>query len=147
MHDHPDDRMTAWLRQTLDEAEKIARAACLDGAGHWQHHGYVSGADVSGDHDGYHVACDEGYPTLEQARHIALNDPAAVLRQIDRHRRLLDDLLAEPHAVLTPGGSTQIYCDADNNPDESCNCGRDARVQRQLRLIAEGWGWTEEGQK
>ena len=87
-------------------------------------------------------------------RHITLNDPHSVLRRIAAERRLLDDLNSEKHEVVEgdcwytcaaateerDGGET---CD-DSRTGAPCDCGRDARVQRRVRLLAEGWGWTEE---
>lgn len=83
------DKLVRWLGEQLDEDERIARAACEGGAGRWQPLGDRHGGSVAGDHDGYHVACDEGYPTLEQAAHIAEHDPARVLREIDAKRQLI----------------------------------------------------------
>lgn len=139
------DRMVLWLRKTLDAAERDAEAAtAATGGPHWR--GSDSGlySNDASNHPGPFLADAYGYTDPRIVAHATRHDPAAVLHRIAADRKLLDDLLAEPHAVLTPGGSTQIYCDADSNLNEFCDCGRDARVERQLRLLAEGWGWTEE---
>ncbi len=69
-----------------------------------------------------------------------------MLREIDSKRRLLDDLLAEKH--LTSEEDTWYACaalvDEDGDPvcpndaraPGPCDCGRDDRVLRRLRLLA-----------
>ncbi|MFD5572257.1 DUF6221 family protein [Streptomyces cadmiisoli] len=89
------DELVRWLGKQLDEDERIARAACEGGEGRWQALGNEHGGYVAGDHEGYHVAYDEGYPTLEQATHIAEWDPARVLREIEARRAIVDDLTEE----------------------------------------------------
>jgi hypothetical protein len=84
--------LARWLGEQLDEDKRIARAACEGAEGWWHHLGDKHGGSVAGDHEGYHVAFDEGYPTLEQATHIAAWDPARVLREIDAKRAIVDDL-------------------------------------------------------
>ncbi|MFM9542297.1 DUF6221 family protein [Streptomyces turgidiscabies] len=84
------DDLVQWLRAQLDEDERIARAACEGAEGRWHPLGNQHGGSVAGDHDGYHVACDEGYPTVEQATHIAEHDPARVLREIDAKRQIIE---------------------------------------------------------
>lgn len=73
-------------------------------------------------------------------------DPA-VLADLDAKLALLDDLLAERHHVndgdcwytcpaateQRDGGET---CD-DNRRGGPCDCGRDARVERRLRILAQ----------
>lgn len=95
-----------WLRDQLDEDERIARAACEGAKGEWRHVGDEHGAFVIGDHNGGAEVChDEGYPTLEQATHIAEHDPARVLREIEAKRAIVD-------AYLPPG--------EDPHPGEPC---------------------------
>jgi hypothetical protein len=91
-------------------------------------------------------------PTAD-VRHMALHDPAAVLRRITAERALMADLLAERHFVndgdcwYTCRAATEERDGGENCNDaergKPCDCGRDTRVNRRLRLLAEGWGWTE----
>jgi hypothetical protein len=86
---------------------------------------------------------------------LAMNgSPHAVLRRVSAERALLADLLAEQHTRNIDDG--WYSCGALTDPevegcciDETrrgtCDCGTDARVERHVRLLAEGWGWTEEG--
>jgi hypothetical protein len=69
--------------------------------------------------------------------HIVANDPADVIADCDAKQRLLAVILAEPHATLRPGGSTAIYCVADSDPGEPCECGRDQRVSEYVRILAQ----------
>lgn len=90
--------------------------------------------------------------SMADAAFIARHDPAAVLRRIAADRALIDDLLAERHFVndgdcwYTCTAATEEHdgganCD-DDRRGKPCDCGRDPRVQRRVRLVAEGWGWT-----
>ena len=138
------DRMVAWLREALDAAEEVADAAREGGEGRWQQPdpermpGFITG-----DHEGYHVAYDEGYPTLEQAAHIVLHDPAAVLRRIAADRELLDEcetILSDPRLKdYKPGefGGLRGYPHALAV----------SLAEVTIRNRAEAWGWTEEEQR
>jgi hypothetical protein len=89
---------------------------------------------------------------LAEAMLIQANNPAAVVRRVAADRRILADLLAEPHQVV---GDCWYTCAAatedrdggttcrDDMEGEPCDCGRDARVERQVLLLAEGYGWKE----
>ncbi|WP_159840186.1 DUF6221 family protein [Nocardia sp. CY41] len=98
------------LRAGLAEDERIARAACdsaradTDGdAGEW----FVDGEDVGSagvtcgfpqrsiydTGTGLHgiVCYNEGYPHVEQARHIARQDPKATLDRVEAIRKVIAD--------------------------------------------------------
>jgi hypothetical protein len=83
------DDLAAFLSARLEEAEALARAA---GGRAWRQGdpertpGWIQ--DDSGSLDSI-VVYDEGAPTAAQAAHIALNDPARVLREVAAGRRLL----------------------------------------------------------
>ncbi len=146
-------RMVVWLRETLDAAQEDAEAATC---GPWHVTEYVAGSDYGFD-AGVGTAPGEvdvvghgyeggGCERVQDARHIARHSPVAVLRQIAADRELLDDLLAETHHVLHE--DSWYRCSAANRAgerynDQRCDCGRDDRVERRVRLLAEGWGWTE----
>ncbi|MFD4830125.1 DUF6221 family protein [Streptomyces uncialis] len=81
-----------------------------------------------------------------QAGHIARHDPARVLREVEAKRMLIGGITTERHHVTDgdcwytcaaateerDGGET---CD-DNRTGGPCDCGRDERVGRCLRLLA-----------
>ena len=115
------------LRAGLDRDEAIARAACdsaragTDGdASRWfvdETEGRASAGVTSGypqrivgrpgGGNGV-VVYDEGYPHLEQARHIALHDPSRVLRQAEALRELAEEarlVLGKNDPVLTDAGT------------------------------------------
>ena len=122
-------RMVVWLRDTMDAAQADAEAA---GGDDWRRQNYPSDTVAIFDSKGEPVVYDEGSPTEEQQTHIVRHGPAAVLRQIDRHRKLLD-----------------LHENVDGKCDE---CGRGYELSdwgpdfpcATVHLLAEGWGWTEE---
>lgn len=135
----------AWVRAEMDAAEEVALGAKGQTLGRWK--------EDDGPAEDIDLYAASGKLTMGQARHIARHDPAAVLRRIKAERELLDDLLAERHEVVegdcwyTCAAATEEHdggetCD-DTRRGKPCDCGRDARVERRIRLIAEGWGWTE----
>lgn len=77
--------------------------------------------------------------------HIATHDPADVLADLDAKLALVDDLLAERHEVVddcwyTCAAATEAHdggetCD-DGRLGGPCDCGRDARVNRRLAILA-----------
>jgi hypothetical protein len=86
-----DDPVT-WLRAQLDDDERVARAAADYGA-EWT---YSSGSIFPGDDSRHPGAIATGtYGELEEqyGEHIARHDPARVLRQVERDRRILDDIV------------------------------------------------------
>jgi hypothetical protein len=93
-----------------------------------------------------------GMSVLADKAFVARN-PAAVLRRIAADRELIADLLAERHLTVDDCWYTCAAATEDRDGGETCDdvrlgkpcdCGRDARVQRRVRIMAEGWGWTEE---
>lgn len=154
--------LAAWLRARFDEDERIARAAAEPES--WielnRHPRPEWHVQQWADPDCAAVVADpesSAYPVVTttigmdeadaeaRAEHIARHDPARVLRAIEAKRALLDDLLAERHEVVgdswytcaaateeRDGGQT---CD-DDRRGGPCDCGRDGRVLRRLRLLA-----------
>lgn len=81
-----------------------------------------------------------------QADHIVRWNPARVLREVEAKRQLLADVLTEAHfrneednwyacAALTDEGGDPVCLD-DSRAPGPCDCGRDARVVRRVRLLA-----------
>lgn len=160
------DRMLLWLREAMGAAQRDAEAAT---PGPWAPKSEDPGDDeVFTQHDGEHgdlvgdvVAYVRGQEYRGQSARTLANvhliatyaDPTAVLRRIAADRMLLDDFLAERHAdsegdvwyacaALTDGDGDPVCPDESRAPGP-CDCGRDARVARRVRLLAESWGWTE----
>ena len=125
----------AYLRAAHAEAEAEAEAA---GGDQWAVQEHESDTVAVYDSRREPVVYDEGAPTPIQKTHIAKHSPAAVLRRIAADRKLI-----AKHAEI----------DFPYNPDDGpgdyswtarCDgCYEDAPCTT-LRLIAEGWGWTEE---
>jgi hypothetical protein len=85
-----------FLRARLDDDEQVAQAA---GGDRWALQGHPSETIAVYDSARDPVVYDEGYPTDEQAEHIARHDPARVLAEVDAKRRILDEyaLVARLH--------------------------------------------------
>jgi hypothetical protein len=79
-------------------------------------------------------------------RGLLAGSPEDLSRRVAADRKILADLLAQKHYVLEDAWYRCSASDraGDRNGNGKCDCGRDARVQRHVRLLAEGWGWTEE---
>ena len=133
-----------YLTTALDSAERGARWALADD----RHVG--SGVRII---DG-ELAIMPSAMSDGLAAHFTSHDPARVLRRIKADRELLADFLAERHHVND--GDCWYTCRAateerdggetcnDDERGKPCDCGRDARVERRVRNMAQGWGWTGE---
>jgi hypothetical protein len=127
------DDLIAWVRDVHDQIEQLARAAAEElgwatspGTGRWKADaGEVLDAGVTG--DAPNVISNEGIPTWEQAEHIALWDPATVLRKIQSERKILDRI-----AVYSSYFTAEPWAAGD-----------DALLAEEiLRQLAEGYsGW------
>lgn len=145
------DDLVRWLGEQFDEDERVAREACKYASPAW-HLDEEFGETVLWWPPEFHTRYEEDKHwrglAIDQdiAPHIAEWDPARVLREIDAKRRLVDDFTSERHHVndgdcwytcpaateARDGGET---CD-DSRRGGACDCGRDARVERRLRLLA-----------
>jgi len=94
--------ITEFLQARLDETEAAAKAATeVDGqwftpgpgAGEWA----VRQNKAIVDCPAGIVVFDEGCPTDEQAAHIALHDPARVLREVEAGRKILAEHVPVRH--------------------------------------------------
>ena len=103
------DELVRWLDEQFDEDERIARAARGHGEGRWRHdssypNGYVYDEGVQP------VVYDESSPSPEEAEHIAVHDPARVLREIDAKRDLLRfaEGIHDHHETFTTGVASRL---------------------------------------
>ncbi|MET9073859.1 DUF6221 family protein [Streptomyces sp. NPDC004232] len=143
------DQMVTWLRAAMDAAKHRAEEAAADtGSANWEYQ--PSGILDAMEPAGFMVATgSQDFLEPERGQFMAANDPAAVLRRIAADRQLLDDLIAEQHNVVEdpaytcPAATTERDGGRNYHPGP-CNCARDERVHRRVRLLAEGYGWTEE---
>lgn len=143
------DDVVAFIEARLAEDERTARATT---PGPWADAApgsvYVEQAGL----DNAHLIAE--FPTCEEhddhreedARHIATHDPSRVLRGVVAHRRLLADILAQQHFLNDWNwyGCRAFTSSPDSDlPDlptgRPCSCGRDADVERRLRLLAAIW--------
>jgi len=140
------------LRAAIDADERIAKAA-TDGP--WRVNDQIYAEAIYGPSNETVVGGgrwgDEAsvFDTTEDAIYIAHNDPKSKLAMVAAHRELLADLLAEKHMVVD--GDNWFTCavatyerdggSCDNElAGDKCDCGRDARVLRRVKLLAKGYG-------
>ena len=103
------------------------------------------------------VAAVSDYRYDDVLIHAARHDPARKLRDVKAGRDLLAAILTEPHdyipgdawyscsQAVDPGSDDKepgSACLDDDRRGDPCDCGRDARVERLLRILA---GVYEEG--
>lgn len=144
------DRMVAWLREAMDGAQQRAEAAAEETtSAEWEYqaaHFTLNATSPPGV-----VVANVDYLDPAPGKFMAANDPAAALRRIAADRKLLDDFLADQHdrniedAWYSCGSLTDQDLEGaclDETRLGKCDCGRDARVERRVRLLAEGYGWT-----
>lgn len=85
-----------------------------------------------------------GWPTRSDARHAARQDPSRTLRRIKAERALVRDFPKELHVVVEDSWYTCPAATGERDGGESsntsrtgmCDCGRNDRVLRHLRLLA-----------
>lgn len=120
------DELVQWLGEQFDEDEQVARDACHGGPANWTTDGSypvsVAGLPRGADVFTEAVAFDEGSPSEAQAEHIALHDPARVLREIDAKRR-----------IATQMASTLSCAAGDSEVD---HYGALVDAEQTLRLLA-----------
>ncbi|MGY0062860.1 DUF6221 family protein [Streptomyces sp. LZ34] len=148
----------AWVLGQIAERERVAQGATEGPWIRWVDQEGIPGWDgfiMVGDSAAEGEECNPvaNVYITEDAQHIALNGPDAVLRRCAADRELIADITAERHFVdendcwytcaaateERDGGET---CDSTRRGGP-CDCGRDARVERRLRIIAEGYGWHD----
>lgn len=138
-----------WITQQIDKVEAAAREA-TDGPWfadhpeprHWGDDP-ESALIVRGK-----VLCilDNQHNGPLNADHIALHSPDNVLRRCTADRKLLAGLLAEKHTICEDSWYHCLAADDNGDRDggQDCTCGRDERVERRVRLLAEAYGWEEQ---
>jgi hypothetical protein len=117
----------AYLAAALDAAQATAEAATAANGGNWVTDGLmVNAAEVE--------VCEPSL-TEENARHIAANDPAHVLRLVAAHRELL--------AMHVPGGDKGDdclgCCEGMNRYEDLIY---DWWPCPTIKLLAGAYGWT-----
>ena len=129
-----------WLRAALDAAERGAQAAAKRAwSPHWE---YDSSVRQIRDLNNGNELANIYFPEI--GNFSAANDPAAVLRRITADRKILAEHTDDGY------GSCK-RCAGDHEDD--CECGTVSGYHLRehldypcatMRLLAEGYGWTEE---
>jgi hypothetical protein len=129
-----------WLREAHQQAEELARAA---GGDEWSTHphGWHLSVRDAGEHPVANVPIRlPGGDDHGTAGHIALHDPAAVLRRVAAER----ELLAAHRSVRGQGFDGYRFVGID--ACASCGTAEEYAVPwpcRTVLLLAKAWGWTE----
>ncbi len=136
-----------FLEAAHKQAEEVASACILKvnrGRGEWTRHGPEIRDDLG------HLVVKHTWP--DEADHIVLHDPAAVLRRIAAERKILAEHQAEREASLPiHDRCSDPKCDCY---DYVATCGTCAPSNyydaepvpwpcATVRLLAEAWGWQE----
>lgn len=132
------DDLVQWLRSQLDEDERIARAASDNATTGDQWDAKLYGDDPESQDAWGQLPFEEDPTPWVCVRHAARHNPAQVLAKVEAKRALLDDLLSDPHVDVEDGFySCAVVARADRNRfGGPCDCGRDGRLLRRLRLLA-----------
>ncbi|MBX9392245.1 hypothetical protein K4749_01190 [Streptomyces sp. TRM72054] len=107
-----------WITQQIDHVEAAAHTA-TPGPWHVVEYGdwteYAAGIGTSPDDDGIagHGYEGGGVERLDDARHIALHDPAAVLRRSAADRRILAEHAPQPDGSGFPNSRQCRTCSRD----------------------------------
>jgi hypothetical protein len=83
------DDLLAWLHNILHQRKFLAVEACHGGEGRWHQPNAEAAPGRIEDERGDIVTYDEGSPSDWEAEHIAANDPASVLADVEATRKLL----------------------------------------------------------
>ncbi len=133
--------LTDFLLARIAEDEEYARWL---GGERW--HLRENGHEMIDSADGREVISYGGETNVSDSEHIARHDPARVLAECEAKRTLVADLISEKHEVVdgdcwytcaaaTEGRDGGETCD-DARSGGHCDCGRDARVNRRLSILA-----------
>lgn len=119
------DRMVTWLRAAMDAAEREAESLLDD---LW----WAEQADRIEVYNAEGVLVAGADDTVRKL----LDGPAAVLRRITADRQLLE--LHRPELIEA------VNADGDQRSGHFCTEDDDPYPCATVRLLAEGYGWTEE---
>lgn len=131
-----------WLTAALRFTEQIAQAAADGSNGVWfvgpKWNVYRAEDDTPWDDDETNRLVVYGN-VKPQSDHIALNNPAVVLRRIAKIRQILD-LWQDPNEVRhLPAGT---YDGRDPDEIEAQVAAAEA-IDQVVQLLAEAWGWEQ----
>jgi hypothetical protein len=115
----PTSDLGTWVRQQVDEDERVARAAAGGVTGVWVASVTREGTGGVNYGPGLHdwpnggngiVVYDEGCPNAEEATHIARHDPARTFREVEAKQRIIS-IHRRPQVDLWSGEPFKDCCD------------------------------------
>ncbi|MET9051223.1 DUF6221 family protein [Streptomyces bacillaris] len=148
------DALMAFLKARLDEDEHWALTVSLESRPETWEPDHENGAVLTV--AGKQVATGTRH-SINDLEHIARQDPARTLREVEAKRQLLDAALADHHHIsgdqyeTCPRATAADGLDAgtlavlqglneerhqEDGVEPKCSCGREARVRRTLELLA-----------
>ncbi|MET9053337.1 DUF6221 family protein [Streptomyces bacillaris] len=149
------ERIITFLDRVISERERSAQEARDGGEGRWHsgwredyfacpdgepEEGETIGSGVSDERDST-VVYDEGRPSKAQSIHIALNDPASVLRRCAADRKLI--ALHHNDGFECPVCAGEPWVDEDSEGNGEWTRSSINAPCPTLLALAEGYGWTE----
>jgi hypothetical protein len=101
------DDLVRWLGEQYDEDERIARAAAEENGPDWHYDGHAVITRREGD---LVAVGSQDFMGPERGVHIAVHDPARVLREIDAKRDLLRfaEGIHDHHETFTTGVASRL---------------------------------------
>ena len=145
--------LTAFLNARLDENEAAAKAAQLRFPGPWDR--LVTPDSPLPSAVSLYDSRDESFGVIRgsyAAEHIVRHDPARVLREVEAGRARIAGLLRRPpdfnpsdehyscsQAVSDESDEPGSGCSDPDRRGQPCDCGRDASIERMLRIDAAIW--------
>jgi hypothetical protein len=151
------EALVAKLNAGLDADDAAARATSRPAWREWyvepwydgqfQEDGRTMRADLGGRRGGG-LFTGQGALDTVLAEHIARQDPARTEREVKAKRDLMAAILAEPHTYIAENfysGQPGSGCSDPDRAGQPCDCGRDQRVERLLRIMAQVYDNNEGG--
>lgn len=133
--------LTESLRARLNEDEQAAVAAEKQRTSEREAVEYLIAAGAK-----IEITNDPVEPRSPVAGHIARHNPARVQAEVEAKRRILADLLAEPHYAWDERSEygcpkyDTTWADIMGDAEQTCTCGRDERVERRIRILLRPYG-------
>jgi hypothetical protein len=146
--------LAEWLENAISEREAAARA--VEGTAPWRRAGSRQLRFDNGSRENYQALFTTHETSSDAGRwdrilivrddgglalHIAMNDPAEVLRRCAADRALIAEVQGWRHQEEQ--SDPHYWCWAADHPGEICDCGLDDRRERVLQLLAKGYGYEE----
>ena len=140
------ENILAYLERAITSREHTATEAAVEYGTEWY---YDDGLVLARHEDDMVATGSQDFLERPQGEHIALNDPASVLRRCAADRKALA-LYTETVAIRDKSTVTLQHAQGRGVRPDPCVLDDWSRAQREaavmlplIQLLAEGYGWTE----